>query len=177
MKQRLSLCLLALGILILLPACIQEDEHPPLPTVDRVELDDFMGKWYVLAATPTLFDRNAYNAVEIYERAERGINIIYRFNKDGPDGKRKTFNQKAVIDNPGINTDWTVTVQWPVKFDYKVIYLEPDYSVTVIGHPNRELVWIMARQPEIPDPRYSDIILHLQELGYKIGDIRRIPHS
>lgn len=177
MKQPFSLCLLALAAFTILPGCQSDEETEPLPTVDQVEIDQFMGKWYVLGATPTLFDREAYNAVEIYQRAPKGIDITYRFNKGGPDGDLKTYNQKASIDNPGINTDWTVTVQWPIKFDYKVIYLEEDYSITVIGHPNRELVWIMAREPRIPDEVYSDIILYLQDLGFQIGKIRRIPHA
>ena len=36
----------------------------PLKTVPRVDLDRFMGDWYVIANIPTFIERDAHNAVE-----------------------------------------------------------------------------------------------------------------
>ena len=36
----------------------------PLPPVDEVDLDRFMGDWYVIANIPTALERGAHNAVE-----------------------------------------------------------------------------------------------------------------
>jgi apolipoprotein D and lipocalin family protein len=158
--------------------CVTMNQPEPLPTtVGRVDLDRFMGDWYVIAAVPTLADKQAYNMVQTYQRAQRGIEVVYRFNKGGPNGKEKAHTSKVMVDNPGINTDWTVRRQWPFNSDHRVLYLEPDYSVAVIGHPNRENVWILSRQADMSAPLYSDLILKLQNLGYDIGNIRRIPHS
>ena len=38
----------------------------PMPTVERVELDRFMGDWYVIASIPTFIEHGAHNAVESY---------------------------------------------------------------------------------------------------------------
>lgn len=170
--------LLALSVVFVLSGCNSFVQHDPLPTVDRrVDLERFMGKWYVLASVPTALDREPYNAVEIYERADRGIRITYTFNSGGFDGELKTLTSSAMVDNPGINTDWEVTYTWPVKGDYKILYLEPDYSVTIVGHPNRKNVWILGRSTSIDPTFYSDLILFLQDLGYHIGKIRRVPHG
>jgi lipocalin len=46
--------------------------HAPMATVDYVDLDRFMGDWYVVANIPTFLEKDAHNAVE-----------TYRMNSDG----------------------------------------------------------------------------------------------
>lgn len=170
---------LVISLLAVLSGCNTLRTPEPIPMVDRVDLDQFMGKWYVIASTPMIlkWDGDAYNAVEIYERgAKRGIQITYQYNDDGPDGEIKTFTSTAMVDNPGINTDWEVRFAWPFWNDYRVIYLETDYSVAVIANPDRKKVRILARQDSISAPLYSDIILYLQDLGFNVGNIRMVSH-
>ena len=170
--------LLALSLLALLAGCNTLRQHEPVPVVDmRVDLDRFMGQWYMIASVPTVLDRKAFNGVQTFQRADRGIDITYEFNAGAADGELKTVNSRAMVDNPGINSDWEVTYAWPIRGDYKILWLEPDYSATAIGHPNRKNVWILSRQRTISPPVYSDIILYLQQLGYDVGNIRRVPQG
>ena len=59
-------------ILMLLFAIIGCTTGPPIHTVDSVDLERFMGDWYVIANIPTFIEKNAYNAVESYRLAEDG---------------------------------------------------------------------------------------------------------
>lgn len=172
-----SILLLAVSSWLLTGCNTIQKEEAPLPLVGSVDLSSFMGKWYVIASTPTLFDRKAYNAVEIYTYDEGQVSIAYQFNQNGFDGKLKTINSVGRIDNPGSNSDWNIRFFWPFRLDYKIIYLEPDYSITVIGHPSRNYAWIMARDSHIPDQKFSDIVFFLQENGFNIGKLRLIPHT
>ena len=47
---------------------------------------------------------------------------------------------------------------WPVKLDYLILEVADDYSTTVIGHPSRGYVWIMARSPSVTDQVYMQIL-------------------
>ena len=40
----------------------------PLQTVDQVDLDAFMGDWYVIANIPTVIEKGAHNAMEASRR-------------------------------------------------------------------------------------------------------------
>ncbi len=163
-------------LLALLSGCSTFQKTEPVPLAQRVDLEKFIGEWYVIASMPTLIDRKAYNATKTYSRAERGINIHYHFTVDAFDGPERNYNTRAMVDNPGINTDWETGVfPWPFERDYKILHIEPDYSVAVVGHPNRKYLWILSRSKTIEDPVYSDIILYLQNLGWDVGKIRRIP--
>jgi apolipoprotein D and lipocalin family protein len=170
---------LVISLLAVLSGCNTFRTPDPIPTVERLDLDRFMGQWYIIASTPMILNRDAdgYNAVEIYQRAPRGIQITYQWNDDEPNGPLKTVTANAMVDNPGLNTDWDVTYTWPFGMDYRVIHLEPDYSVAVIANPNREKVRILSRQKRINAPLYSDIILYLQDLGFDVGDIRLVPQQ
>ncbi|NDV62981.1 lipocalin family protein [Puniceicoccales bacterium CK1056] len=170
---------LIISLLAVLSGCNTFRTPEPIPMVDRVNLDQFMGKWYIVASTPMLlkWDNDAYNAVEMYERgAKRGIKITYQYNDEEPNGPLKTVTANAMVDNPGINTDWEVTYAWPFGTDYRIIYLESDYSVAVIANPDRKKVRVLSRQSTINAPLYSDIILYLQDLGFNVGNIRMISH-
>jgi apolipoprotein D and lipocalin family protein len=167
----------ALFAALLFSGCATVDEPGPLPSANRVDLDRFIGKWYVLAATPGLFDREAFNATETISRAAKGFDLVYTYNTGAPDGEVTTSAYKAKVDNPGINTDWDITYAWPFSRDARVLYLEPDYSVAVMGSPDRKRVTILSRSRSISSPAFSDIILFLQDAGYDVGQIRRIPHN
>lgn len=169
---------LAVILLSLLAGCSTFQKNDPLPSADRVDLDRFMGKWYVIGSVQGIVDRKPYNSTTTYTRGKRGIDITYEFNAGDYNGKLKTYSVRAMVDNPGINNDWEVRyVTWPFESDYRVIHLEPDYSVAVVGQPSRKYVWILSRQKTIDDPVYSDIILFLQDLGYDVGKIRLVPHN
>ena len=171
-KVFLAACLLAV-----LTGCATQQNLQPLPQVGTVNLDSFLGEWHVLASVPNVIARKPFNATITFTRADRGIDIQYAFNSGSPEGDWKTVNSRAMVDNPGINTDWQVTYPWPFQRDLRIVYLEPDYSVAVMANPNRKDIWILARQPAISAPLYSDIVLFLQQLGYDVGKFRRIPQS
>ena len=64
----------------------------------RVDLERFMGDWYVIANIPTPFVKNAYNAVQNYQlNADGTIATTFTFNEGGFDGKSRTLRPKAYV--------------------------------------------------------------------------------
>jgi apolipoprotein D and lipocalin family protein len=147
----------------------------PIQTVSRVDLERFMGDWYVIASIPTVFEKGAHNAVESYELNDKGeVLTTFRFRKGAFDGPEKVMEPKGFVSDSS-NAVWGMQFLWPFKAEYRVIYLTDDYSQTVIGRSKRDYVWIMARQPTIPDAEYDNIIGYLAEQGYQVDEIQRIP--
>ena len=66
---------------------------------------------------------------------------------------------------------------WPIKADYRVVYLDEDYTQTVIGRRKRDFVWIMARAPAIADDDYEAILSFVESLGYDLSKIRKVPQQ
>jgi len=148
----------------------------PLRTVDRVDLPRFMGDWYVIASIPTFIERDAYNAIESYELAgARRVATTFRFNEGSFEGPVRTFTPTGFVTADPSNAVWGMQFIWPIKADYRVIYLDADYTQTVIGRNRRDYVWIMARTPAIPAADYEQILQFIAHQGYDIAGIRRVP--
>jgi len=151
-------------------------KQPPLETVPYVDLDRFMGDWYVIATIPTFIEKGAHNAVETYELNDDGtIATTFVFREDSFDGERKVYTPKGFVRNTETNAEWGMQFIWPVKADYRVVYLADDYSQTVIARNKRDYVWLMARTPEIPESDYAAIRTMIGDMGYDLDKLVKIP--
>ena len=167
MKRALALAAL------LLAGC---QSPAPMPTVERVDLARFMGDWYVIASIPTFIERDAYNAVESYRlEADGTIATTFTFRAGAFDGEEKRYTPRGFVLEPSSNARWGMQFVWPIKADYRIVYLAPDYSQTVIAREKRDYVWIMARTPQIPEADYQRLVALAVSLGYDAAKIRKVP--
>lgn len=149
---------------------------PPIKTVDYVYINRFMGPWYVIASIPTFMEKDAYNGIESYRLAEDGtVETTFTFNKGGFDGPVKTYRPRGFIRNTESNAVWDMQFVWPFKAEYRIVYLDDNYTHTVIGRTKRDYVWIMARDPSMPPEVYNRILLFIQNQGYDITKLQKVP--
>ncbi len=173
MNRSLLTVMVLLISAILLSGC--SSSLPQLETVDEVNLDRFMGDWYVIAFIPIFAEKHATNAIEHYDLREDGdVDITYTFFNKSPDGRRKEFRARGFIPEDGTGAEWRVQFFWPLRFHFLVIDLAEDYSHTVIGVPNRRYLWIMAREPGIDENTYSGILDRLEQQHYDISQVKRV---
>lgn len=159
--------------LLLLAGCAS---HPPMPTVEKVELERFMGDWYVIANIPTFIEKGAHNAIESYALDKDGsIATTFTFRAGSFDGEPRRYTPRGFVVPGTGNAVWGMQFVWPVKADFRIVHLTPDYGQTVIGRSARDYVWIMARTPSIPESDYAAILARLGELGYDTGRIQKVP--
>ena len=150
----------------------------PIHTVDKVDLNRFMGDWYVIASIPTFIEKDAFNAMESYRIDDDGtVAATFRFNKGSLDGPVKEYNPRGFIQDKQSNAVWGMQFIWPFKAEYRIIYLSKDYSQTIIGRTKRDYVWIMARTNTIPNTDYERIVKFLKEQDYDTNNLRVVPHS
>jgi len=162
--------------LLLLTGCVSS--LPPLKTVEKLDLPRFMGPWYVIAAIPTFIETEAYNAVENYSlRPDGTIDTVFTFNKGSLDGPLKRYNPRGFVVDTVNNSTWGMQFVWPIKAEFLITHLSPDYSVTVVGRNRRDYVWIMARTPQIPDAEYQRLVEELRGQGYDVSKLRKVPHG
>jgi apolipoprotein D and lipocalin family protein len=151
---------------------------PPLKTVDKVDIQRFMGPWYVIACIPTFIESDSYNGVETYTLNPDGtIDTVFTFRKGGFEGPLKRYNPRGFIVDTVNNSTWGMRFIWPFKAEYLITHLNEDYSLTVIGRNKRDYVWIMARIPQITEDHYQKLVLELASQGYDVTKLRRTPHK
>lgn len=169
-----SILLVTLAAMLGLAGC-QSLPVSPIRTETSVDLNRFMGDWYVIANIPTFIEKGAYNAVESYRLTPDGkVATHFRFRDGGFDGPLKVYQPTGYVRHEN-NAVWGMQFIWPFKSEYRIVYLDDDYTQTVIGRSKRDYVWIMARTPDIPESDYRRIVEQLAEAGYDTKRIQRVP--
>jgi len=156
-----------------------------------IEISRFMGKWYVVAAIPTMFDRGVVNEVEEYSWNEAKQRIEVHFTMQaGFDAPVKAIAQRATIVNgaptpdapTGINTRWALSprlggVWLPFGLAYLVVDCAPDYSTTIIGVPDRSVLYVMARTPQLDDATLEPLLDTCRRSGFDMSQVVRVEHD
>jgi apolipoprotein D and lipocalin family protein len=152
--------------------------YAPMATVSSVDLKRFMGDWYVVANIPTFIEKEAYNPLENYRLEDDGtIATTFTFNDGSFDGELKTYHPKGYVLDSTTNALWGMQFIWPIKSDYRIVYLDEDYQNTIIARQARDYVWVMSRRPEISPQRYAHLKKVVEQLGYDVSRLQQPPHQ
>lgn len=175
MKKILSLTAIIVVSMLVFQSC---KKYPTIRMAQNVDLERFMGDWFVIANIPTLIEKEAFNAVESYSKiSEKTINTTFTFNKGGLDGDKKTYNPKGFVTDHPSNAEWKMQFVWPFKSEFIIVYVDPAYQYTIIGRSKRDYVWIMARDAKIPREKLEMLVNIAVEEGYNRNEIRFIEHD
>lgn len=151
---------------------------PKIPPAPSVDLQRFMGDWYVIGNIPTRPERNAFNAVESYSLGADGrIETRFRYREGAFDGELKTMNPVGTVVPGTNNAVWGMQFIWPIKAEYVIVDIDRDYQLTIVGRSDRDYAWIMARTPKIPEAAYQTAVARLKDLGYSTAELRRVPQQ
>jgi apolipoprotein D and lipocalin family protein len=66
---------------------------------------------------------------------------------------------------------------WPIKADYRIVHVSPDYQRTIIGREKRDYVWIMARTPQITATDFADLRSRVEREGYDMSKLVTVPQQ
>ena len=156
---RLVLLLSALAPL----ACAEEARMTPVPALD---LQRYSGVWYEIARLPNPFQEKCAHSVVVHYsvrddsrldvvnecveadgRPSRAAGVARLADPKGPPSQLKVRFAPAFLS--------FLSAVWG---DYWVIDLAPDYTYAVIGGPKREYLWILSREPRMPELLYAAIL-------------------
>ncbi|GIS53785.1 hypothetical protein Ct9H90mP29_08270 [bacterium] len=85
---------------------LDKSELSEMKTVDYVDIERFMGDWYVIANIPTFIEKGATNAIESYKLGDKGvIETTLHFIRTHPMEKKKFIDPKGsyIIQRPTLN--------------------------------------------------------------------------
>ena len=148
----------------------------PLATVPFVDLDRFMGDWYVIANIPTRFEVGAHNAIESYRVDQDGsIATTFTYRDGAFDGPGKVMRPRGFVREGTGNAVWGMQFVWPIKAEYLIAYVDPEYTQTIIARSALDYVWIMARKPVLSEADYARLVQMVADLGYDMSKLQKVP--
>ncbi len=174
--------LMVLGLSqFLAPAVIAEtyrDTSVPMQTVQSLDLNRYLGKWYEIARFPNRFELNCVGVTaEYFLRKDGKVRVLNSCRKNTLDGELEQADGQASVKAPG---KLSVTfVPWLpfAKGDYWVLHLNSNYSLAVVGEPKGKTGWILSRTPTIDVDSRNLAENILRKNGYDITELYYVPQQ
>ncbi|WP_303636820.1 MULTISPECIES: lipocalin family protein [Stenotrophomonas] len=141
-----------------------------------IDLQRFMGTWYVIGRVPNFIERGHVTSVNQYTlRDDNKVSITYRY-RDGFGEPLQEVRARASVDPDSGNHSWRTWFYRVVPTHSRVLEVAPDYSWALIGYPGREMAWIFARQPDMDKALYKELAERLRdEYGVNTDKLKRVP--
>jgi len=152
-------------------------------TVDRVDLDRYLGDWYEIARFPNRFQRACAGDVKaIYaKRADGRIDVINRCRTaDGVVEARGVARVADARTSAKLKVRFAPAVLSFLPFvwgDYWILGLAGDYSWAVVGSPDRRYLWILARAPALEADRLESALAAARANGFDVGRLVSTRHT
>lgn len=166
-----------------LSSCASSKNLPPLATAYQVDLQRYSGLWFEQFRLPNSFQNDEATAEARYtpqpDGSVRVVNTEVR-----PDGTRKTATGTATA-VPGSRNS-----RLRVKFDglaaivpaakegnYWIIRLAPDYSVALVGTPDRKFLWLLSRDRDLKAARRDEYVQEAKRQGFDTSRLLSRPQQ
>ncbi len=142
-------------------------------TVNSLDLEKYLGTWYELARFDHGFERGMNNCIAVYSMNDDGTIAVT--NRGLKRGEVKVSSGKAkVTETPGL---LRVSFFWPIYSDYRVMMVDDEYQYALVGGSNSDYLWILGRQPEMPEDVKDVMLKEAQKRGYNISALIWVDQS
>jgi lipocalin len=134
-------------------------------TVDKFDLEKYLGVWYEIARYDHGFERGLSKVKAEYTLRGNGMIKVVNTGYDGKRGKQKEVVGKAkVTDVPGL---LRVSFFWIFYSDYRILCIDDNYSWAIVsaGHSDKYL-WILSRTEKLTDDAIKNILFEVEKRGF-----------
>ena len=142
---------------------------PPqgITPVSPFDVNRYTGKWYEIARLDHRFERGLTDNNATYSvQADGSVEVINR-GYDTEDRQWKQVTGKALFQGSSNTASLKVSFFGPFYGAYHVAALdEPGYRWSLVTGPNRDYLWILARDKHLPEALKQDIVQRARKMGF-----------
>ena len=174
--MRLFLFIVIAALVVAAFASHAQSKEPELVSKAVVDLDRYMGRWWVIGNIPYFAERGKIASADVYAlRPDGKIDNVFVYRK-AFDQPEKRMNALATVVPGSNNTRWKIAFFGGLlKADYLILEVAPDYSWALIGQPSGKLAWVFSREQRMDDAQFNSLKEKFAAYGYTPGDIKRVP--
>lgn len=157
--------------------------YSKLKTVDHVDIERYMGKWYEIARFDQKFQKNCTAVTADYSLRKNGtVKVVNKCRLFSPTGKQKKSIGRAWVKDKSTNAK--LKVQFFLKWlrlgflagNYWIIELDEDYQYAMIGDPSREYLWILSRTAEMDEATYLELVSKAERMEFNVENLLKTVH-
>lgn len=141
--------------------------------IQGFELSRFLGKWYEIARFEHIFERGMQAVTAEYSiRSDGKVRVINRGHRGAMDGSLAQVVGKAKLGapkNPNRPGYLRVSFFGPFYTPYYILALDADYRYALVGGKKQKYLWILSREPQLPQDITQGLITKAKELGFDVS--------
>lgn len=153
---------------------------PPLgiTPVTGFDRDRYLGYWYEIARLDHAFERGLSNVSATYGlRKDCGVQVLNR-GYDERTGVWKEAEGRAYFIGDSTVGSLKVSFFGPFYGGYHIIALDRDqYAWAMIAGPNRDYLWILARNRRLPPDVQEQLRAQAKTLGFATDQLIWVQHD
>lgn len=161
------------------PALVRAESR--VQVVPGMDLSRYAGSWYEIARFPNRFQKRCISDVVANYVLQPGgtMGVVNKCRQ--ADGSYKEAQAQARLADPAQpNTklevrfapSWLSWLPW-VWGDYWVIALDADYRYSLVGTPDHDYLWILARTPTLDAAVYEHLLAQAKAQGFDITRLKK----
>lgn len=161
-----SRCLALLLLALLGVAC---STTPPagMTPVAPFEIARYAGKWYEIARLDHSFERGLSDVSATYTQQSDGSVEVINRGYDG--GQWRQATGRALFTGEPDRASLKVSFFGPFYGGYHVVALDQDYRWAMVVGPDRDYLWILARDKQLPTGVREQLLSRASELGIDVS--------
>jgi len=134
--------------------------------VTGFEVNRYLGQWYEIARLDHSFERGMSDVQAVYElQADGSVKVINRGYNTQRQAWKEAIGRALFIGEPTVGS-LKVSFFGPFYGGYHVIALDPDYRWSLVSGPDRDYLWILARDKTLPGEVRERLVSQAQAQGF-----------
>ncbi len=177
MNKKVYLMIAAITVAIIF-SCVNsaKTQSSAMKTVDKVDLERYMGKWYEIARFPHSFEKGLVGVSATYSLKKNGkVEVINQGFKGSLTGKMKRAKGFAKIPDPNVPGRLMVYFFWPFGGEYLILDLDENYQYVLVGSSSMNYLWILCRSTKMDDTTYNILLNKAESLGFDTSKLEKVP--
>ncbi len=153
------------------------NDHKDVSTVARVDLDRYLGSWFEICRLPLKWeDADASDITATYGlMADGRIQVENRcIDKNGQPDRAIGVAVPQDSSNARLKVSFLPQYLRWIPFtegDYWILHLADDYSVALVGTPDRKHLWLLARTASLSTEIVDDYLAVARLQGFELGNL------
>lgn len=150
-------------------------ETAGVQSVSELDLTKYVGQWFEIGRLPLKWeDHNASCITAHYALAEDGsVTVDNRCFDENGEPTQSLGRALPVDGEPG-----QLTVSFLPKLlrwlpftegDYWVLKIDPEYTVSLVGTPDRKNLWLLARDWDLPEAIKAEYLTEARAQGFDLS--------
>lgn len=132
------------------------------------DLEKYLGFWYEIARIKNEFEPGMKKVMAQYSLSSDGfirvVNSGYLGDKlHWIEGIAKTTSDPRLL---------RVSFYNGIFSDYKILFIDDDYSYALVGGNSDNYLWILSRESDLREDIILSLVCLAEELGYRVDELK-----